>query len=100
MNSQRLIALMFAVTLLLPLAACEVRQTQEGEMPEVEVTAGELPEYDVDAADVEIGWEEREIEVPTGIDVETEKRDINVPDIEVTPPDEDVDDDEPDTNEY
>ena len=35
---------------------CRVRQTEEGEMPDVDVSAegGKLPEYDVDAADVDV----------------------------------------------
>lgn len=53
----------------LGLAACDVAQTEEGEMPEVNVEGGNLPEYDVDVADVKIGTEERTVEVPT-IDIE------------------------------
>jgi len=44
--------------------ACRVRQTQEGEMPEVEVKGGQVPKYDVDAPDVDVKTEKREIEVP------------------------------------
>ncbi len=49
------------------LSACDVEKTQEGEMPEVEVTSegGQLPEYDVETAEVEMGTETRTIEVPT-----------------------------------
>lgn len=45
---------------------CRVRQTEEGEMPDVDVQAegGKLPEYDVDAADVDIKTEERTVKVP------------------------------------
>jgi hypothetical protein len=52
---------------------CRVRQTEEGELPDVDVSAegGKLPEYDVDAADV---------------DVKTEKREVTVPDVDVTMP--------------
>lgn len=55
---------------------CRVRQTEEGEMPDVDVTTegGNMPEYDVDAADV---------------DVKTEKREVTVPDVDVTMPGED-----------
>lgn len=50
---------------------CRVRQTEEGEMPDVDVSAegGKLPEYDVDAADVDVKTEKREVEVPTDVDV-------------------------------
>lgn len=43
--------------LLLSVAACDVDQTEAGEMPDVEVQEGELPEYDVDAADVSVGMD-------------------------------------------
>ena len=40
----------------LPLAACTVEKTEEGEAPDVdvEVDAGKLPEYDVNAPKVEV----------------------------------------------
>jgi hypothetical protein len=63
--------------LAISLAACDVDQTQEGEMPEVEVTGGQMPEYDVETADVDVGTEEKTVEVP---DV-----DITMPDAEGTP---------------
>lgn len=52
---------------------CRVRQTEEGELPDVDVSAegGKVPEYDVDAADV---------------DVTTEKREVTVPDVDVNMP--------------
>ncbi|HET9227322.1 MAG TPA: hypothetical protein VFR31_11690 [Thermoanaerobaculia bacterium] len=60
---------------------CRVRQTEEGEMPDVDVSTegGKLPEYDVDAADV---------------DVKTEKREITVPDVDVNMPGEEKANDE------
>ena len=55
--------------------ACRVRQTEEGKMPDVDVSAegGKVPEYDVDAADVDVkaGTEQREVTVPT-VDVDVE----------------------------
>lgn len=50
---------------------CRVRQTEEGDLPDVDVSAegGKLPEYDVDAADVDVKTEKREVEVPTDVDV-------------------------------
>lgn len=55
----------------LGLAACDVEQTEEGAMPDVDVSVegGNLPEYDVDVPDVDVEMEETTIEVPT-IDVE------------------------------
>ena len=46
------------------LAACDVEQTEEGEMPEVSVEGGNLPEYNVDVPEVVVGTEERTIDVP------------------------------------
>lgn len=37
------------------LSGCDIDQTQEGEMPDVEVEGGEMPEYDVETADVDVG---------------------------------------------
>jgi len=53
----------------LSLTACDVEQTEEGDLPEVNVEGGNLPEFDVDTADVEVQTEEKTIEVPT-LDVE------------------------------
>ncbi len=72
----------FAPALAFSLAACTAEQTQEGELPDVDVQGGQLPEYDVDAADVEIGR-----------DTQT----VVVPDIDVTAPEPDPDP-EPPTN--
>lgn len=75
----KLSAMLCLSILVLPLAACTVEQTEEGELPEVEATGGELPEYDVDAAEIEVGTEEKE---------------VTVPDVDIEPPSDD-DDDEP-----
>lgn len=55
----------------LSLGACTAEQTEEGELPNVEVEGGNMPEYDVDAADV---------------DVTTDTQTVVTPDVEVTPP--------------
>jgi hypothetical protein len=49
---------------LIGLSACDVEQTEEGEMPEVSVEGGNMPEYDVDVPEVVVGTEERTIDVP------------------------------------
>lgn len=62
----------FALTLMLPLAACDVDQTEEGELPDIEVEAeGNLPEYGVEGPDVE---------------VETDTMEIRTPDVDIEPP--------------
>lgn len=59
-----LLSLLCVSMILMPLAACSVEKTQEGEMPDVEVEGGQLPKYDVDAADVDITTDTKTIEVP------------------------------------
>ena len=56
--------LVLAAALLWP-AACTVEQTEEGELPDVEVEGGKLPEYDVDPAKVKVGTDTKTIKVPT-----------------------------------
>lgn len=60
----------------LGIAACDVDQTKEAEAPDIDVNAsgGQLPEFDVDTADVNIGTENRVVQVPT-VDVDAPKDD-------------------------
>lgn len=74
---KRLIAASLIAPFALGLAACDVDQTEEGEMPEVNVEGGNMPEYDVETADVDVGTEEKTVEVPT--------IDVDVPDADGTP---------------
>lgn len=55
----------------LALAGCDVDQTQEGEMPDVDVnaSAGEMPQFNVEGPDVDVGTENRVVETPT-VDVD------------------------------
>jgi len=94
MKSRILIATAIAASAL-ALSGCEVEQTEEGEMPEVDVEGGEMPEYDVDAPDVDVRMEEENVEVPE-VDVDTEEKTMNVPKIDVDPQEEDEDPDPPD----
>lgn len=66
------LASILALTMLSGLAACRVTQTEEGDLPDVEVDVegGNLPKYDVDAPDVDVGTKEVTVEVP---DVEVKK---------------------------
>lgn len=79
-SSWKVFVLLMALLVVLATGACRVRQTQEGKMPDVDVSAegGQVPKYDVDAPDV---------------DVKTEKREVTVPDVDVHfPGDEKADD--------
>lgn len=53
----------------LSLAACDVDQTEEGDMPEVDVDGGNLPEFDVEGPDVDVDTGTTTVEVPT-VDVD------------------------------
>ena len=113
---RKLIAMSMIAVLAVPLGACRVTQTEEGELPEVDVDVkgGNLPEYDVDAPDVDVDTEKKKVTVPdVDIDVGTKEVEVPVPDVDVTEPGEpgydddqddegmvpdtdEVDDDEPD----
>ena len=58
----------------LSLAACDVDQTKEGKLPDVDVnaTSGQLPEFNVQGPDVDVGTENRTVQVPT-VDVDVPK---------------------------
>lgn len=77
--------LLGAALLAVPATGCKVTKTQEGKMPEVEVSTkgGQLPKYDVQTPTVSVGSEKREVTVPT---VKTEKKDVKVPTVDVKPP--------------
>ena len=57
-------------------AACDVDQTKEGEMPDVDINAsgGQLPEYNVECPTVNVGTEIKTVEVPT-VDVDPPRED-------------------------
>ena len=62
----KLFAFAMVLMLVIGTAGCRVSQTEEGEMPDVDVKVedGKLPEYDGDTAEVEVGTEKKTIEVP------------------------------------
>lgn len=84
----------FALLMLATLSACEIDKTEEGELPDVDlsVEGGNLPEYDVDTADVSVETQEQEVEVPdVDVDVGTETKTVDVPNVEVDMPEDDED---------
>lgn len=58
----RALALLFAPLFALGIAACDVQQEEEAEMPEVE--EGEMPEYEVEPGEVEVRPDTEEVRVP------------------------------------
>jgi hypothetical protein len=85
--SRKATLLLGAALLTVSATGCKVTQTQDGKMPDVEVSAkgGQMPKYDVKTPTVEVGTEKREVAVPK-VDVSTEKRDVKVPTVDVKPP--------------
>ncbi len=70
----------------------DVRKTQEGRMPDVDVDieGGNLPEYDVKGPDIHVGTKETNVKVPD-VDVSMKEKTITVPDVDIDLP-EDEDD--------
>lgn len=64
---------------------CDIEQTREGEMPNVEVEGGQMPAYDVDAPDVDVTTEQEKVTVPD-VDVDMEEKTIEVPKVDVDLP--------------
>ncbi len=64
MRITKLLQLIPALGVLFVLGACDVDQTGEGDMPDVDVEGGDLPEYDVDAADVDVSTDTQTIVTP------------------------------------
>lgn len=78
--------ILFSIALI-SLVSCDVDQTQEGEMPEVDVNVeeGDMPEYDVDWADVDVNTTTRTVEVPKVV-VVMEEEEVEVPVVDVDMP--------------
>ena len=71
----------------LALAGCNVEQTEEAELPEIDVnaTGGQMPEYDVEGPDVDVGTTNETVQVPE-LDVEMQNETVETPTIDVDTP--------------
>jgi uncharacterized lipoprotein len=60
------ITIMLAAVGGLGLAACDVDQTKNGQLPDVDVnaTGGQLPEFNVTPPEVSVGTENKTVQVP------------------------------------
>jgi hypothetical protein len=75
----RIIGAFLAPAFALGMAACSVEQTEEGELPDVDIEAGQMPEYDVDPVDVDVNWDTTTIRTPDiDINPDTTVRDTTV----------------------
>ncbi len=115
MNIKTFVKILFGSLALTMLWGCEIEQTQEGKLPDVDVDvkkgnlpkyevikteegkmpdvdvdvqAGQIPKYDVDAPDIVVGTKEIEVEVPdVDVDVKMKKETIDVPVVGIDMPD-------------
>ena len=67
-----------AAVIALSAGACDIDQTEAGELPDVDVEAGEMPAYDVDVADVDVGT------VKDTVVVERPSVDVDIPEDDTT----------------
>ena len=67
---------LLAVAGCLAVTACDVDQTKDAKLPDVDVnvSGGQLPEYNVQGPDVDVGTKNETIQVPT-VDVKVPKDD-------------------------
>jgi len=65
--SRKTVFVVGVATVLFALSGCKVDQTEEGELPDVKVTAdgGKLPKYEVETPEVDVGTKKVVVEVPT-----------------------------------
>ncbi|GAB4183268.1 MAG: hypothetical protein Tsb002_05300 [Wenzhouxiangellaceae bacterium] len=72
---------------ILALTACDIEQTEQGSLPEIDVeaSAGNLPEYDIDWANIEIRTDTQMVEVPKLI-VVMEEVEVDMPYIDIDMP--------------
>jgi hypothetical protein len=66
--------------------------TDEGALPDVDVSVdeGEMPEVDADVGEIEAGTETEEVTVPdVDVEVDTEETEVEVPTVDVNPPEDD-----------
>ena len=87
--NQKLTTTLTFVAALALMTGCDVDQTQEGELPDVDIDVqeGALPAYDVDVVDVDVGMKTKTVEVPK-VAVYFEEEEVEVPYIDATWPNE------------
>lgn len=65
----------------------DVDQTEEAQLPDVDVQVegGNLPKFDAEVGDIDVTEEKTTIKVPE-VDVQMEEKEITLPGLEITPP--------------
>ncbi|MFG0286531.1 MAG: hypothetical protein ACF8CQ_00055 [Rhodopirellula sp. JB044] len=86
---KQFLSILCAGGLMIATTGCDVEQTSEGRLPDVDVDAdpGAMPTYDVDTPDVDVSMKEKKVDVPdVDVDVDSEERTMSLPDVDVTLP--------------
>lgn len=81
-------SIMFTAALMVPSMGCDIDVNDPGQLPDIQIKNGRMPDVDVRGPEVDVHEQQKQVEVPTDIDVKTEKKTITVPDIDVTLPQE------------
>jgi len=79
----KLVTKIFIIILAISFSSCDISQTKEMELPEIE--GGQMPAYDVDWADVDVGTKTKMVTVPKVV-VVTEEVEVEVPYVDVDIP--------------
>ena len=79
-------SIMFTAALMVPSMGCDIDVNDPGQLPDIQIRNGRMPDVEVRGPEVEIRKREKQIEVPTDIEVTTEKKTISVPEVDVTLP--------------
>lgn len=91
----RLLALLIALIGLAVLAQMtglidfDTRGTLRAPAIDVQVRGGEVPKVDVDTAKVKVGVTEKTVKLPSGVDVDMQKEQVKLPEVDVDKTDDD-----------
>lgn len=79
---------LLALFLMVGFVACDIEQTEEGSLPDIDVDVdpGNMPEYNVDWVDIDVGTRTTTITVPKVV-VVMEEEEVEVPVIDFDAPD-------------
>ncbi len=86
-----LVAILAVIVVAVGFYMVDVDVTDEGSLPDVDVSAegGEMPEVDADVGSVEFGSETEQVQVPdVDVSVDSETVDVERPTVDVEPPSE------------
>lgn len=56
---------------------------------DLKISGGEVPRVDVDTAKVKVGVTEKTVKLPSGVDIDMQREQVKLPDVEVAEPGDD-----------